>query len=117
MLLKNQALDIAMHYRRGERRFHELELPEGASFEGQDLSGAVFEQCWFMSVDFSNAVLCGTSLRGSHLKCCDFAGADLTGADLRESGIDGATFANACLNDVRLGGASAPTCSLSLRRS
>ena len=99
--------DIMERYRRGERIFCQLEFPDGASFRGQDLSGAVFDQCWIFSADFSEAVLRETSFRGSNLKCCDFTGADLTSADLRESGIDGATFTNARLKDVLLNGASA----------
>ena len=104
--MKTQSTEIVERYRRGERTFRELELPEGASFKGQDLSGALFEHCWFFSVDFSNAVLRGTSFR-SNLKWCDFTGADLTGADLRDSAIDAATFTNARLDDIRLDGATA----------
>jgi uncharacterized protein YjbI with pentapeptide repeats len=107
MIMTTEAIDVVDRYERGERTFRELEFSEGASFKGQNLSGAIFERCWFMSVDFSNAVLRRTSFREAHLKCCDFTGADLTGADLRDSGIDGATFTNARLNDARVEGATA----------
>ena len=105
--------DIVERYGRGERLFFQLKLRDRASFRGQDLSGAVFDECLMFWADFTDAVLRGTSFLNSALKCCEFTRADLTAADLRESAIDGATFTGARLKNVRLNGASAYGCTLS----
>jgi uncharacterized protein YjbI with pentapeptide repeats len=99
--------EILERYRRGERDFARAELPDGASFRGQDLSEAVFDEGWLSAADFSSASLRGASFKRTHLKCCVFDLADLTDADLREAGIDGARFRNARVDGVLLSGASA----------
>lgn len=99
--------EILQRYRAGDRDFRQSELPDGASFRGQDLSGAIFDGSWIFAADFSHATLRGVSFRTSNVKCCDFSGADLTGVDFRGAGIDAGIFTMARLVDIRLEGATA----------
>ena len=72
------------------------------SFRGTDLSQST--GCWndFVDVDFSEADLSATDLRGSIFQRVSFRGAILRDADLRRTSFSGCTFADADLTGAKL---------------
>jgi uncharacterized protein YjbI with pentapeptide repeats len=91
---KHQTLrdDILRRYRSGIRSFCGEELDsESIDFQGANLSGADFSEC-FILADFRDANLERCRFVRANVKTCDFRGANLRGATFAEAAIDGAVF-------------------------
>ena len=95
-----------MRYNNGERDFSGIELREGDSLRGVDLSGAIFKNSWLSMLDFRDAILRGVCFEATNVKLSDFRGADLTGASFRGALLCGAFFKSAKLADVEVQGAT-----------
>ena len=100
------AQEILRRYSNGERNFVGIEIPEGDSLRGADLSGANFKNSWLSIVDFRDAILRDVCFDNTNVKISDFRGADLTGASFREALLCGSCFTKAKLEDVAIEGAT-----------
>jgi uncharacterized protein YjbI with pentapeptide repeats len=98
--------EVTNRYSHGERDFIGIEVPEGDSFRGVNLSGANFKNSWISIVDFRNAILRGVCFDYTNVKLSDFRHADLTGASFRGAFLCGAFFKSAKLENVEVKGAT-----------
>lgn len=87
------AKKILEEYSAGKRHFTDFDL-ENESFDGQQLEGIIFENCFLYS-SFRNANLRYAKFINSNIKTCDFSGADLTGAHFEQLSVEGAVFKDA----------------------
>ena len=85
------AEEILRRYAAGERVFRDADLPEGSSFRGATLAGAIFKEAMLHSVDFRGADLRGVQFVNSNVKCSDFRSADLWDAVFTGTSVE-ATF-------------------------
>ena len=92
-----QVVDL---YRRGQRDFQRIDVPEESSFHGVDLSGANFRNSFLSCIDFREARLQNVCFDDTNVKVSDFRGSDLTGASFRGTAICSAKFRGAKMNGV-----------------
>ena len=92
-----KASELIGHYQEGVRQFGGQHIV--GSLAGENLEGAVFNQCSFL-VDFKGANLKGVQFLKGNIKSCDFADADLTNAKFEYMTIEKASFKGSKANDV-----------------
>jgi uncharacterized protein YjbI with pentapeptide repeats len=97
--------ELLRRYTLGERYFADTDLPDGASFSGQNLEGVNFERSFLHSADFSKANLQGVSFQNSNVKCSDFSYANLRNASFRGASVEATRFIGACVEGVSMEGA------------
>lgn len=86
-------------YENGQRLFSGLEFENGESFSGLDMSGIIFEECWF-TVNFSRANLTGIKFLRCNLKTSDFSYANLTNARIIGCALEGVIFTGATIKGI-----------------
>ena len=106
------AEQILERYAKGERNFERVDVPEGSSFQGADLSGASFKTSWVSGIDFREAKLRGVCFDECNVKVSDFRGADLTDATFRNALLCGASFSTAKVDNVIVAGATWYGCAI-----
>lgn len=94
----NFAESILAQYRNGQRYFSDLDL-ERENFDGQNLEGVVFENCFLYS-SFRAANLRNSKFINGNIKTCDFREADLTNVHFENLAIEGAQFARSKVEGV-----------------
>jgi len=88
-------------------------LGEGCSFQGANLSDALFEGLELKEPDFRQAILEGTCLKGLCLEQPDFRKSRLVGVNLTLARVTGGRFERAQLQECNLLGASFDGCDFS----
>jgi uncharacterized protein YjbI with pentapeptide repeats len=93
----NQFMD---NYNQGQRLFIGLEFENGESFNGLDISGTTFKNCWFCA-DFSNTNLTDCKFIECNIKTSDFSNANLTRALITRCPSEATEFHGANITDFR----------------
>ncbi len=91
----NSITQLLEAYKEGQRLFLELEFENDESLIGQNLSGSIFKNCWFI-VDFSN----------SNLEDCIFIDSNLKVSDFRNSNLKNAKVERCLIESTRWQGAN-----------
>lgn len=84
------AEEIIEAYKNGQRYFVDVEM-ENENFDGQNLEGIIFENCFLYS-SFRKANLKNAKFINGNVKTCDFTGANLTNAHFENVSVEGVLF-------------------------
>lgn len=97
--------EIILRYSKGQRRFTNVDLDDGADFIGANLEDTIFDSCFLSDANFRNARLRGVIFRNCNIKCCDFRGADLRNTNFYGSAVEAIFLEGANLVDASFEGA------------
>ena len=85
-------------YKSGMRIFTDLEFEHGESFNGLDITGTDFKNCWFCA-DFSNSNLTDCKFIDSNIKTSDFSNSNLTRAEIKGCAVESTEYKVAVITD------------------
>lgn len=91
--------ELLAAYQKGQRKFYDLDID--GDLERADLSGASFEECFFM-IDFTGANLQNSSFKSGNIKTCDFTNANLRNAHFEDLAIESAEWKGANIEGITI---------------